>query len=123
MRELVDWLGIALGGVAGAWMRFFVTNRINAIWNKNFPLATFLINITGAFFLGFLYAAVRPHNVLDMWLRNSIGVGFIGAYTTFSTMMYETMTLFGRKQIKIMGVYLVASLVVGLLGAFIGASI
>ncbi len=120
---MTDWLGIALGGVAGAWMRFFVTNRVNSIWNKQFPLATFLINITGAFFLGFLYTAVRPHNLLDIWLRNSIGVGFIGAYTTFSTMMYETMTLFTLRHLKIMAWYITASVLLGLLGAYLGTSI
>ncbi|PWI58590.1 hypothetical protein BM613_03315 [Sulfoacidibacillus thermotolerans] len=104
-------------------MRFFVTNHINAIWNKHFPLATFLINISGAFFLGFLYAAVRPHNPLDILLRNAIGIGFIGAYTTFSTMMYETVTLFDLRQFKTMSLYLLASLLFGLLGAKLGASI
>lgn len=118
---MTEWAGVAFGGMLGACARFFITNRINARWSRSFPLATFLINITGAFLLGFVYAAARPNNVLDFWLRSAVGVGFIGAYTTFSTWMYESTALRDRRAIKTLVSYLLASLFVGLLGAWVGS--
>ena len=120
---MIEWAGVVFGGMIGACTRFFITNRINSKWRKNFPLATFLINITGAFLLGFIYAAARPNNLLDYWLRSGVGIGFIGAYTTFSTWMYESVTLRDRRAIITLFVYVITSLIMGLLGAWIGQSI
>ncbi len=121
--SLIEWAGVAFGGMIGACIRFFITNRINARWRKNFPLATFLINITGAFLLGFIYTTARPNNLLDYWLRSGVGIGFIGAYTTFSTWMYESVTLRDRRAMTTLFVYIITSLGMGLLGAWIGQSI
>ncbi len=120
---MVEWTGVAIGGVAGAWMRYFMTNRVNSRWSGNFPLATLFINVTGAFLLGFLFAATRPHNLLDAWLRSSIGIGFIGSYTTFSTFTYEAVTLLDRRAIKTAIMYVLTSVILGLLGALAGARI
>lgn len=120
---MIEWAGVAIGGCLGAWARFFITNRINNHYRNSFPLATFLINCSGAFLLGFLTVAARPNNVFDFWLRSSVGIGFMGAYTTFSTFMYESVTLRDRRAFLSMGSYLAASLVVGLLGAWLGSLI
>lgn len=120
---MIEWVGVAFGGFLGACARFFIANRINARWSKNFPLATFLINISGAFLLGFVYTAARPNNVLDFWMRSAVGIGFIGAYTTFSTWMYEGTTLWDRRAIKTLVFYLLVSLFVGLLGSWVGSKI
>lgn len=121
--SVIEWTGVALGGMLGACMRFFITNRINGRWNKNFPLATFLINMTGAFLLGFVYAVARPNNIVDYWLRSGAGIGFIGAFTTFSTWMYESATLKDRKAILTLLIYMLASVVIGLLAAWLGMTI
>ncbi|OPG17426.1 fluoride efflux transporter CrcB [Ferroacidibacillus organovorans] len=118
---MIEWVGVAIGGMFGACTRFFITNQINARFKKSFPVATFLINITGAFLLGYVYAAARPNNLVDYWLRSAIGIGFIGAYTTFSTWMFESATLRDRRAVKTMVAYLLASLVVGLFGAWVGS--
>lgn len=118
---MIEWAGVAIGGFLGACARFFITNRINARWSRDFPLATFLINVTGAFLLGFIAADARANNLLDYWLRSGIGVGFLGAYTTFSTWMFESNTLRDRRAVATVIAYLLASLVVGMIGAWIGS--
>ena len=120
---MVEWVGVAAGGIVGAWARYFLTNRVNSRWNGDFPLVTLLINVTGAFLLGFLFAATRSHNLLDAWLRSSIGIGFIGTYTTFSTFTYETVTLIDRRAVKTAIMYVLTSVSLGLLGALVGARI
>ncbi|MCY0876816.1 MAG: CrcB family protein [Firmicutes bacterium] len=120
---MIEWAGVAVGGIFGAWTRFAITNLIGRFWKANYPLATFLINITGAFLLGFVTAAARPNNVFDYWLRSAVGIGFLGAYTTFSTFMFESITLTDRRAFLTMFSYLAASILFGLLGAWLGLSI
>ncbi len=62
-------------------------------WGGAFPLGTFLVNLTGSFFLCFLWASVRATYFLPSWLELALGTGFLGAYTTFSTYAYETLKL------------------------------
>lgn len=118
-----DWIGVAGGGILGAWMRFFVTNRINRRFNGSFPLATFLINVTGAFLLGYLYALTRPHTALDTLLRSDVGIGFIGSYTTFSTFSYESVLLYDRRARIVSFAYVGASIACGLAAAGLGAAL
>jgi len=120
---MIEWTGIAVGGVFGAWARFYITNLVGRVWRGNYPLATFLINITGAFLLGFITAAARPNNIFDYWLRSAVGIGFMGAYTTFSTFMFESVILADRRALVTLFAYLAASLTFGLLGAWLGLSL
>lgn len=117
---MVEWFGVAFGGTLGAWSRFLLTNRINKRWTRSFPLATFVINVTGAFLLGYIYAATRPHNWIDAWLRSAVGIGFIGAYTTFSTFSYESILLWDRRALAAAVAYVAASVGAGLFAAHLG---
>lgn len=120
---MIEWSGVAVGGMLGACTRFFLTNHINARWRNSFPLATFLINIVGAFLLGYIYVAARPHNLVDAWLRSGLGIGFIGAFTTFSTFMFEGVTLRDRRATRVLFLYFASSAGVGLLGAWLGSAL
>lgn len=120
---MIEWGGVAVGGMLGACARFYLTNEINDRWRRSFPLATFLINIVGAFFLGYIYVAARPHNLIDAWLRSGLGIGFIGAFTTFSTFMFEGVTLRDRRAMPMLFLYFASSAGVGLLGAWVGSSL
>ncbi len=120
---MIEWGGVAVGGMLGACARFFITNRINARWRMGFPLATFLINVTGAFCLGYISVVARPHNSVDAWLRSGVGIGFIGAYTTFSTFMFEGTALRDRRADGMLFLYFAASAATGLLAAWLGASL
>jgi CrcB protein len=95
-REAVQktcWVGI--GGFLGANARYWIGGWIQERWGTEFPWSTFVINITGSFILGLFVTLVSERyivrNVLP--LRLLIAIGFVGAYTTFSTFELETLTL------------------------------
>jgi CrcB protein len=85
---------IAVGGATGACLRFFLSQLMLQWFGKGFPFGTLLVNIIGSFFLGFLYALVEHGHLEILPWRLSIGIGFLGALTTFSTFSVDTLVLF-----------------------------
>lgn len=86
-------LYIGVGGFLGAISRYFASKYVNAFFGDKLPLGTVFVNITGSFFLGFLYVlAIEKLSISDD-IRLFIGVGFLGAYTTFSTFSVEFVNL------------------------------
>lgn len=81
---------IALGGAGGAVSRYVVDSWVRARLGPAFPWGTFVVNISGTFLLGLLFALAIERDVLPASIRLPIMVGFVGAYTTFSTLMLET---------------------------------
>ncbi len=118
---LVNWLALCIGAALGAVMRFFLTNTINKRWKYSFPLATFLINMAGAFLLGLLYAKNHGPDQ-SLWLF-MIGVGFLGAFTTFSTFTYETAILLDRRALIASLSNVFFSVILGLFFAWIATVI
>src|SRR5262245_50997356 len=84
---------IAIGGAAGALARFTVDSWVGARSTGPFPFGTLLVNVSGSFVLGVLFALVTERAVLPADVRAPLMIGFIGAYTTFSTWMLETWRL------------------------------
>jgi CrcB protein len=80
-------LAVGLGGFLGATARYAVGLGVAQWWRRDFPLATFLVNISGCFILGFIVSVATPR--LTELTRLFIGTGFVGAYTTFSTFELE----------------------------------
>jgi fluoride exporter len=83
-------LVIGAGGFLGAIARYGVAMLVATFWAREFPLGTFLINVTGSFVLGFFAVVAAARADLDPAWRLFVAVGFLGAYTTFSTFEYET---------------------------------
>jgi len=81
------WVGV--GGFLGAITRYAIGGMVSRV-NENLPWGTFAVNISGSFAVGFLVAAFSHRIVLHQDLRIAIIVGFIGSYTTFSTLMLES---------------------------------
>ena len=83
-------IGVGVAGSLGALCRFLVTPLVQR-WsgNPSFPVGTLVVNVSGSFALGWFlaYASRRPNVGPD--LRLAIAVGFLGAYTTFSTLMFD----------------------------------
>jgi CrcB protein len=81
---------IGLGGFAGAIARYAVDGAVSDRTGGTFPWGTLAINATGSFVLGFLFALTAERAVLPAEIRGPLMIGFLGAYTTFSTWMLES---------------------------------
>lgn len=94
MPTVTMYIFIALGGATGACLRYFLSQLMLQWFGKGFPFGTLLVNVVGSFFLGFLYSLLE-HGQLEaaLW-RTTIGIGFLGALTTFSTFSVDTLMLF-----------------------------
>lgn len=116
-------LVIALGGALGTLSRYSLGLWISNRWNQGFPLHTFLINITGAFLLGFVHILfIERLSVSPLW-RLGIGVGFLGAFTTFSTFGYEVFSLLESGNYMTAGLYTLLSIAVGFTGVALGVGL
>lgn len=87
-------LAIMLGGGLGALARFFVSTSVNEKLASGFPYGTLTVNVIGSFVMGFLAMWLVEHLELNPLMRLAIFVGFLGAFTTFSTFSMETLNLF-----------------------------
>ncbi|MHB8074311.1 fluoride efflux transporter CrcB [Desulfosporosinus fructosivorans] len=116
-------LVIAVGGALGALSRYGLGFWISSRWNQGFPLGTFIINITGAFLLGFLNILfIEKLSVSPLW-RLGIGIGFLGSYTTFSTFGYEVIMLLERGSLLTAGLYTLLSVIIGFVGVALGVGL
>ena len=84
---------IAAGGATGACLRYFVTTSVDSLFGKHMPFGTLTVNVVGSFALALLYGFIERHDLSDSPYRVLIGVGLLGAFTTFSTFSVETLTL------------------------------
>ncbi|PFS63775.1 fluoride efflux transporter CrcB [Bacillus cereus] len=112
---MMEALLVATGGFFGAITRFAISNWFKKRNKTTFPIATFLINITGAFLLGYIIG----NGITTSW-QLLLGTGFMGAFTTFSTFKLESVQLFNRKNFGILFLYLSATYTIGILFAFLG---
>lgn len=90
---MTRYLVVAFGGALGAIARYWFSSLIGERVPTRFPLGTLIINVTGSFIIGFFLTFVTERiNIHPNW-RLGVAVGFVGAYTTFSTFEYETFRL------------------------------
>ncbi len=89
----MDLLLVGIGGFAGAIARRVVDLWVSDRAGSAFPFGTLVINLSGAFLLGLLAAWAIDRDVLPSGIRGPVMIGFIGAYTTFSTLMLESWRL------------------------------
>lgn len=93
MEALTKYLAVGAGGALGAMLRYYLGGTLLARAGAPFPTATFVINITGSFIVGFFLTLVTERLHISPHWRLAVAVGFVGAYTTFSTFEYETARL------------------------------
>jgi fluoride exporter len=113
---------IAAGGSLGVAARYGVGQAIPTAAGA-FPWATFWINISGSFVLGMFMVIVFERLGPTRYLRQFFGTGFIGAFTTFSTFSVETDLLIKDDHVGTAAAYVVSTLVVGLLCAWVGINL
>ena len=113
---------IALGAIPGALSRYYLTRLCLQKLGGNFPFGTFLINLSGAFLIGFLATVLQAMNA-DRSLNGLVTIGFLGSYTTFSTYALDLANLlkFGNYQGALL--YGVGSPVLGLLAVIVGIAL
>lgn len=122
METLQKTFLVGIGGFAGAnaryWLGMWVAQRFGAA----FPWATFGINVSGSFLLGFLivFLMARAGTPQTENLRLLFAVGFLGAYTTFSTFEYETLALTQSGAIVRAFFNALGSLIAGFLAVYLG---
>jgi CrcB protein len=95
MNRLLPFLLVGIGGFLGANARYVTAKWVGTWVDARFPLGTFLINMSGSFLLGLLGGLLAARLVpRGDDVRLALGVGFLGAFTTFSTFEFETHALF-----------------------------
>lgn len=119
-------LTITLGAIPGALCRYYLGLLCLTWFGPGFPVGTFLINLSGAFLMGFFVAFTLERAIASADLRLFFAVGFLGSYTTFSTYALDTVGLLRTNQ-KLALLYGLGSLVLGVicleLGTWLGAGL
>ena len=115
MNRLWPFVLVGVGGFLGANARYLMAKWVGTLIAGRFPLGTFVINVSGSFLLGLLggVLAVRLVPQADN-LRLALGIGFLGAFTTFSTFEMESHALLEDGAWMTAVAYIVASVLVGL---------
>ena len=123
METFTKYLAVALGGALGAMVRYYLNGSALSRVALPFPTATFVINVTGSFIIGFFLTLVTERISVNPHLRLAVVVGFVGAYTTFSTFEYETAILLQERAYVTVFLYVVLSFVIGLAAVLGGISV
>ena len=119
----MQYLSIAVGGAAGAVLRYLVSGWAYTLLGQGFPWGTLVVNLIGSFLIGFLwqlfeYVPISPN------MRSLIFIGGLGAFTTFSTFAFESLNLFRDGDIRLGVLNILAAdvfgILLGLLGVILG---
>lgn len=114
---------IAICGAAGALARFGLSGLVFRIYGGNFPLGTFVVNVIGCLIFGLIWPLAEERLVISGEMRTIILVGFIGSFTTFSTLVFETGELLRDSEWGLALLNMGGQVVVGLLALFVGMAI
>jgi len=119
----MTYLAISIGAVFGANARYLVGGWISDRFGSSFPYGTLVINVSGSLAIGFILTLISEQVVAPWWWRPAFAVGFLGAYTTFSTFTYETLTLLNQGSFFLAFANVVSSAGIGLAAVFAGATL
>jgi CrcB protein len=120
---LQKYLLIAVGGALGSIARFWVGSTIAGRMGSKFPYGTFVINITACVIIGFTLTYLGKRADLSPAWRFLVPVGFIGAYSTFSTFEWETLSTMRSGAFFLAALYAVGSLILGLAATWCGTAL
>lgn len=122
MEAWVRVIALSAGGVLGVNARYWLGVWMNRWAGPQFPWATFTINVSGSFAIGFLTTLLArwpPHSHLRLFVL----VGFLGGYTTFSTFAFESLSLWERGEDGISLAYMAGSVAAGFAAVTLGVAL
>ena len=120
---MLQLLVIGCGGAVEALMRYGLGLRITLLTGNSFPWGTLLVNISGCFLAGLLLALFVTRIPVSDLLRNGLQIGLLSGFTTFSAFSMDAIALFDQGLWLRGLLYIVTSVVVSLLGAYLGMSV
>jgi CrcB protein len=120
----INFLLVGAGGFIGSMLRYAAALSLDRRLNTVFPFGTFAVNVIGSFILGFLMAwATKRTGIHSEQWRLFLGTGFCGGFTTFSAFAAENMTMFEQKLAGTGFLYIILSIVTGILAVWAGFSL
>ncbi len=120
---MLQLLVIGCSGAVGALMRYVLGSRIALVAGNAFPWGTLIINVVGCFLAGLLLTLFVTRIPVSDLLRNGIQIGLLGGFTTFSAFSIDAIALFDQGLWLRGFLYIIASVIVSLLGAYLGMSV
>jgi len=114
------FLIVGAGSFLGGGTRFLSQQFFVKTFSTSFPINTMFVNIIGSFIIGVLFALSEKYNIFSNEVRMFLTVGFCGGFTTFSTFSLDTLNLMKNGQFGLALFYVLISVIVGFLAAFLG---
>ena len=111
----MHWIAVAVGGALGSIARYALSTWIFDISSHKFPYATLAVNVLGSFFMGILFVIIVEKAALPTEMRSLLMIGFIGAFTTFSTFSLDALGLWQNGHIFMSVVYMLATVILCLI--------
>ncbi|MFM2232970.1 MAG: fluoride efflux transporter CrcB [Bacteroidota bacterium] len=121
MIDLKNILLVLAGSAAGGSVRYITSLMIHSKNTTQFPLGTFLINLIGCFIIGMIYAIASRNATTGSEIKLLLATGFCGGFTTFSAFAFENLELFKSGQYLTALLYIILSVVLGILAVILGA--
>jgi len=107
----MNWIAVAIGGALGAMARYGVSTLVFDASSQRFPYATLSVNVLGSFLMGILFVVIAEKGLLPTEMRSILMVGFLGAFTTFSTFSLDALGLWQNGHLLLALVYALGTVV------------
>lgn len=117
---MIKLLIIGTGGFIGAVLRYELSGWAHKLLGSSFPFGTLSVNVLGSFFLGFFLVLANTKLIIPDVYKNLIAIGLLGAFTTFSTFSFETISLLQVNLIKQALLNIGLNVLLGLLAVWLG---
>lgn len=111
----MHWFAVAIGGALGSIARYALSTYIFDISSHKFPYATLIVNVLGTFAMGILFVVIVERSAMPAEMRSLLMIGFVGAFTTFSTFSLDALGLWQNGHIFMSLVYMLATIILCLI--------